>query len=449
MKLFKNNIETREFYSDLMKVVIPIGLQNLSEQAILMVQNIMIGRMGDLIISMASICGNYLWFGTTIINGIAGGVILVGSQEYGKGNMKAIKQLFSICFLSAVLVGTAYFSLTVFIPEQIMKLYTENMDIVRMGTEYFKISKYSIICSMLSLAISLSFRSIMKARLGFINSFITCVTNIFFIIVFVFQLEMGVQGLAYAYLTGKMIELLISLIYLFTDRDLHFRVKDFDINLDKDLLKLLFSKILSITAIELLHSISVTVQTMITGRISDFYLAANSIVHVSYSIPSVFAGGCGVAANTMIGKCLGNREYDKAKLYSRRFIVISLLMGLFASAMVHVMMLVLPGFYNVSADTLMLAKRMSISASFVVVFLSVGQTAENGILRSGGMTEIVLVMDAVFTWLFAIPAGYIGAVIMHLDPIFLYVLFRFDYILKAVWGLKKVLSNDNWMRTIV
>ena len=280
----------------------------------------------------------------------------------------------------------------------------------------------------------------------------SCVSNVFFNWVFIYgnlgAPAMGAAGAALGTLIARVIEFVVSVVYLLLiEKNLKFRLGDFDPRLDLDFLKQYIQIAIPLLAIDVFTNFSSSVQTMITGRVNEYYLSANSIVHNSWMLPNVFLGGASMAASVMIGNAIGRKDFDKARRDSFRFVVVAAVFGLFTSAMVQVIRPILSLYYNVQMETLILAKEMGYAASISVFFQTIAIILCNGVIKAGGMTDRILKVDMIATWVLAIPIGFVCAFVIKLPAAFLYLILRGNNIVKAVWGIFQLKKGD-WIKVI-
>ncbi|MBR5004078.1 MAG: MATE family efflux transporter [Erysipelotrichaceae bacterium] len=387
--------ETRLFIKELFTLALPIGFQSLINNLVNMIDSVMIGTLGEACISAVSVSGTFLWLANTFIMGLAGGASVVMAQDYGRGEIKRIKHLFSFVMLACVLCSVFFFVIVTLFPVQILKLYSNMPSMIEPGVSYLNIIRYSMVLNMLTLAIIFMLRSVRSVQLGLYNSIFSCVSNVFFNWVFIFgnlgAPAMGVAGAALGTLIARIIEMVVSIVYLFfMEKNLKFRLSDFNPILDMAVLKQYMQIAIPLLAIDVFTNFSSSVQTMITGRVNELYLSANSIVHNSWMLPSVFLGGASMAASVMIGNSIGRQNFEKAKRDSFRFIYASAIFGLFSGLMVQVICPILSTYYHVLPETLLLAKQMSYAATISVFFQSMAIILCNGVIKSGGMTNRIL-----------------------------------------------------------
>ncbi len=445
--------ETKLFVKELFTLALPIGFQSLINNLVNMIDSVMIGTLGEACISAVSVSGTFLWLANTFIMGLGGGAAVVMAQDYGRNDMKRIKKLFSFVMLVCAVCSVFFFVIVTMFPVQILKLYSNMDSIIEPGISYLNLIRYAMVINMFTLAVMFMLRAVRSVKLGLYNSIFSCVSNVFFNWVFIFgnlgAPAMGVAGAALGTLIARVIELIVTVVYLLLiEKNMKFKLSDFDPRLEKSFLKQYMQIAVPLLAIDVLTNFSSSVQTMITGRVNEYYLSANSIVHNSWMLPSVFLGGASNAASVMIGNSIGQKDFDRAKRDSFRFVYAAMAFGLFSGIMVQVIRPILSLYYNVQPETLTLAKEMGYAATISVFFQSIAIILCNGVIKSGGMTDRILKVDMIATWIIAIPIGFICAFVIKLPAAFLYLILRGNNIVKAGWAIVQLKKND-WMKVIV
>ena len=445
--------ENQKFIHEVFTLALPAGLQQVIDLAVNLIDNIMIGSLGEASISAVSISGTYTWLCSVFVMAMAAGASIISAQDYGNKNLDRIKKLMSFVITLAIIFSMIFFVITALFPSQILRIYTNVDSVIAPGVAYLKYLKYSIPLFGISTAITVMLRSVRSVKLGLYNSIFSCFSNVFFNWVFIFghlgAPAMGVAGAAVGTLIARIIQLIVSVVYLFyIEKNLCFRISDFDPRIDLKLFKQFVSITLPLLIMDILANLATSAQTMITGRISDSYLSANSITHMAWQIPSVFCWGIGTAAGIMVGNSLGNDNFDQAKADSDRFLKATFFFGLFSAIMVQVLIPILMQFYNITEATKTLTHQMGYMASIAAFFIAYNSIICNGVIKSGGHTKKLLRIELLGTWLFAIPFGYIAAFVLHWPAYVLYLVLRAGNIIKSSWGIY-YLKHGKWMQKIV
>lgn len=444
--------ENKDFIKELWVLGLPAGMQLAVTMIVNLIDNLMVGQLGEASITAVSICTTFTWLCSVASMGLANGALIIAAQDWGLGNKRRIKSLMSVLIIMTSAISIIFFSLTSAFPIQILKIYSKYDFILEPGTEYLKYIKYTFFLTGILTSITILMRSARVIKLGFWASLSSCLFNIFFNWVFIFghlgAPAMGAAGAALGTLIARMVEFLVVIVYaFFIDKNLNYRLSDFNIDLPKEE----FVQFLKISAplflIEILNNLVTSAQTMITGRISENYISANSITHMAWILPNVFCFGVGMAASIMMGNLLGVGDNEKADRYSKKFVVAAIVLGVISATFVQVLIPILINFYKVSAETKMLAKQMGYITSINVLFISFTCVITDGVIKSGGYTNRLLRLNLIANWLVVIPLGMLIAFKFNGSPLLLYFVLRSGNIIRTIWSIIRLKKGD-WKQNI-
>lgn len=449
MAILDKTNENKTFLKNILMIAFPIAMQNLLSQILTLIDNLMVGTLGEECISAVSVCTTFLWLSYTFNSGICGGASILCAQEYGRKNYSKIKNIFSISLVINLLINDIFFLILKYFPENILKIYSNVPELLIPGIEYYEIIKYSLICTAVTLSITNVLQSMKNVKLSFYNSLISCLCNIIFNWLFIFGNlgfpAMGVRGAALGTVLARIVEMSISIIYfLFIEKDLKFKISEFNLFLTKKELLTLIRVTVPILIMDVLMNLTSSAQTMITGRISKYYVTANSIVHTTYMLPNTFSVGLSVAAGIMIGNKIGENDNTKVQKEAERFVYASIVFGIINSIMLFCLFPIISDFYQVSSETLQLAKRMSLAAEFSVFFMPVSYILCNGVIKAKGNTSTLLRIDFLSNWLISIPIGFFFSFYLNCPAEYLYVILRLSYVIKGLWGIWQIRSKK-WL----
>ena len=101
----------KKFYKLILSIALPIALQNLITFAVSMIDTMMLGSLGEVQLSAASIGNNLFFILTILIFGLAGGSNILISQYWGKGDVKAIHKILSIMYRACIIITSIFYLL--------------------------------------------------------------------------------------------------------------------------------------------------------------------------------------------------------------------------------------------------------------------------------------------------------------------------------------------------
>lgn len=99
MKLF---VKDKEFYRETIAIAIPISFQSIITIGVNMMDNIMVGSLGETVLSGVSLANQYISLYHICCMGIAMGASVLTARFWGMKDMTALKQTVTLCFAFAL-----------------------------------------------------------------------------------------------------------------------------------------------------------------------------------------------------------------------------------------------------------------------------------------------------------------------------------------------------------
>lgn len=440
----------KSFYKKILAIALPITVQNMVSYSVNMMDTLMIGSLGEDVLSAAALAGQIFFMYSLLIGGIASGASVLASQYYGKGDMDNLRIVVSMALKIAVGVGV-FFTLTLLlIPNSILRIFTPDMKVVRLGASYLRAIAVSYLFYAATTTFLILLRSlqdvVLSLRIYLISLFVNVLGNYIFIFGKIGAPRLGIVGAALGTILARGVEVILLLVYLrYREEKLRFRLKMMKLY-DKRLLKDLVRYGLPVTAGEFLWGLGVTVHSVILGHMGAAAVAANSICNVMHQFVLSFVQGMGSASAVVIGNFVGAGKCDYAKKASwvlvKIFAVCAVITGVFMLAVSEPFF----SFYNLTADTLALARRFMLTYAVITMFRAVASPIIVGIFWGGGDTVFATKVDMGFLWAL-IPFGALGAFVFHLDPALVLLILRLESPLKMVVALYH-LRGVKWIKSI-
>lgn len=129
----------KNFYKLILSIALPIAFQNLITFAVSMIDTMMLGSLGEVQLSAASISNNLFFILTILIFGLAGGSNILISQYWGKGDVKTIHKILSIMYRACVIIAAIFIAIATIFPSEFMKIYTTDTRVIEEGTAYLRV----------------------------------------------------------------------------------------------------------------------------------------------------------------------------------------------------------------------------------------------------------------------------------------------------------------------
>ncbi|MBQ5696602.1 MAG: MATE family efflux transporter [Clostridium sp.] len=441
----------RNFYKLILSIALPIAIQNLITFSVSLIDTMMLGALGEVQLSAASIGNNLFFILTVLIFGLAGGSNILISQYWGKGDVNTIHKILSIMYRACIIIVAVFVAIATILPEEFMRIYTSDIRVIEEGAIYLRIISIGYIFYALTNATIMMLRSVKTVKISLVVYSVSLMVNAIFNYIFIFGKfgvpALGVKGAAIATVMARIVEFLIVIIFMVKyENKICLRAKHL-LKVDKIILKDFMVNCTPVLFNEFLWSTGSTMISIIIGRLGTETVAANSISNVVFQFVTVFIFGLSNATAVIIGNTIGEGKNEKAKEYSRTVGVLSILMGIMAGVVILLIRPIVVDFYNVSQATKDIAIQIMNSMSIIVIFQSFGITLMMGVLRGGGDAKFVLVNDIIFLWLVAIPCGFLTAFVLKWPIAAVFFVVKSDEIIKSIIATIRVLSGK-WVRNV-
>lgn len=444
-------VKDKAFYKTMLSIAIPIALQNLINFGVNMMDTVMLGALGETALSASSLANQpgFVFMITTF--GIANGGVVIAAQYWGKREMEPIRYVIGISLKVMAALALLFSVLILGFPEQVMRIFTDEEPIIAEGIRYLRVIGFSYLFVGISNTLTISLRSIEVVRISIAVSLSSFVTNVVLNYILIFGKlgfpALGVQGAAIATLIARILECVIIITYLVAaDKRLKLKWKHV-LTTRMDLLKDYGLHASPVIVGEILWSFGMAVQAMILGRLGGDAVAANSICTVVQQFVTVFVFGIANASAVVIGKTLGTGDFSLTHRYAKTLQLLYLGIGVICGLSMFLMKDLVISIYNISEGTKLLTRQFLTVNSFIVFSLSYTAPAAVGILRGGGDSRFVLLMDLIFVWGVTIPLGALAGLYLHLPMPLVYLFLKIDEPIKIIFDSWR-LRGTKWMRNV-
>lgn len=444
-------VKDKAFYKTLFLVALPAAFQSLISLGVNMLDNIMVGTLGDVTLASVSLANQATALLGFIINGLAGGSAVLVSQYWGKKDLVHIRQTFGVILRFAFCVIMTVSALMFIFPQGAMRIFTTDQAMIEEGAKYVRIVCLSYIFYGLANSIITMLRWIEVIKVGMLISSISFFTNLTFNYVLIFGKlglpAMGIKGAALATVLARIVEFGIAAYYLFVkEKVLRMRIKDVFIR-NKEMFRDFVKHSLPIVLGDLQWGIVGTVKVMMIGRLGVTMTSANAIADVVLSLAMIFTNGLAQGAMVVIGKTVGAKEYDKTRQYSNTIQIMFAIMGVCAGLLVIAISPFPPMLYNVSAETKALATTMLVIGGFTHMGTCYHASCFVGINRGSGDGRFVAKVDIICGWLVVLPLTFLAGFVFKLPLAWVYFFTRVDQSFKWIIAFLRLRGNK-WIRNV-
>lgn len=441
----------RQFYRAFFKLALLIIFQNIFTYTVNIADNIMLGSYSQASLSGAAAINQIQFVVQAVIASALGqGISIVGSQYWGKNETDPIQTLTGIALKIGLAAGAVLTIAALISPRSLATIFTYDEVILEQAVQYLQIIRFTYLFFICTNILYATLRSMQIADIAFKLSIMTLLINVGINNCLIFGKfglpELGIQGAAMGTLIARIAEFFVLLIYIAKSKRMPFQFSMHKLLQKDEMLRRNYLKVTCPCIISMaLFSGATAMQTAIFGHLDSDAIAANAMTNTMYQYCKIIPIGASSAAGALIGKSVGNREWNKLREYvnSLQFIFIGI--GLIAAVLFVLISHVLLGFYSLTPTAISYAKQMFVVLGFIVIASGYQSPCLMGIIGGGGDSRFVMLNDILYAGCFTVPVCLISAFIFHLGVIPLVILMNIDQVFKCITNGIKV-NRYTWIK---
>lgn len=438
------------FYQKMIKLVIPIVIQNLLSAAVSSADVVMLNYVGQASISAVSLAANYANVLFMIYYGLGTGASMLSAQYWGKGDLQPIRAVQGIAMRFSLIISLCFSGFAFFMPEPMMKLFTTDAELIAIGADYLRVMAVTYLCWGIIEVYLAILRSIGRVTVSMILNVIAFTLNIFLNAVFIFGLfgapKLGATGVAIATALSRVIELAGCVLVSLFSTDVKLK---FGYMFLKN--KLLFQDFvrLSLPALcnDISWSVAFSMYSVILGHMGSDAVAANSLVVVVRNFGTVLCFGTASAGGILLGNVMGEGDMENARTYASKLMQLTVITGAIGGVLMLLATPFVLHFARLSETAMHYLKYMLLINTYYIMGAAVNTTLIAGVFRAGGDSRFGLICDTIDMWCYAVPLGFLAAFVFKLPVLWVYFLLCTDEFVKWPWVIKHYRSGK-WLKNI-
>ena len=427
-------IDWRAFYKGVFALVLPMALQNLINVGVTAADVIMLGKVGEKVLSGASLAGQVQYIMTLFLFGLTSGATVLTAQYWGKEDKKTIEKILALGMKAAIIVTAIFTVAALLIPDLLMQIFTTDPEVIAEGVKYLRIIAFSYVAVGITQTYLYIMRSVERVVVATVVYLISLICNVILNAIFIFGLfglpAMGIEGAALATLIARLLEVVLVFGYArIFNKDIKFHFSHFW-HSEKLLRQDFFRYTIPVIVNEVMWGLGTAANTAVLGHMGSAAVAANSVAQVARQLATVVAFGLSSATAIYLGKTIGERKLEHAKAYAKKFLFLSVLMGAIGGLLILAAIPIVNGTMSLTPEAQEYLKVMFIVMSYFVIGQAYNSTMVVGVFRSGGDTRFGLLLDVSTMWGCSILFGFLAAFVFKCSVPVVYVILMRDEIIK-------------------
>lgn len=421
----------RSLRKEIVRLALPIALQQFMTALVGACDAIMLGKLSQDAMSAVSLATQVTFVFNLFMFAFMAGENMFVAQYYGKGDYTGISQVFSLVTKICGCIAVVFLAGTLFFPEQLMRILTNEETLIVLGSEYLRVIGISYVFS----GIAQIFLAIMK-NCGAVNmstliNGVMVILNIALNAVFIFGLsgfpKMGIKGAALATVLATVVQFLWSVGYVLCRiRAVKFSLR----SCEKKLFGRFWQKTVPLLINNLAWGIGFSMYSVIMGHLGTDAVAANGIANISKNLVVCFCLGLGNAGSIIVGNRLGADRLQEVKEVGETLTKTAIIAGIVSGLVLIDLSPFITKMVDLTPTARGYLQKMLLISSYYIAGKSVNCMTIGGIFAAGGDSKFGMLCDSVTLWCIIVPLGCICAFILKLPVMVVYFVLNLDEIIK-------------------
>jgi putative MATE family efflux protein len=445
-------LRDREFLRSMLAIALPVAFQQLITASLNMIDVLMVGQLGETSVAALGLANQIFFLLILFLFGVTSGMSIFTAQYWGKGDVENIRRVLGICLAIAVFVAIAFTLAATLMPQTLMRIYTEDQEVIRVGSDYLRIVGLSYIMTAVTVSYISVLRSITMVKLTVIVSVLALGLKTILAYLLIFGIgifpELGVRGAAIGTAVGWTFQSILLLILVYALKTpLAANPLSF-FRFSRPFMMNVLRTSMPAAINEVLWSVGFSSYNAVYARIGTDAIAAVNINATVEELMFVLFIGLGNACAGMVGNKIGAGEKHLAFEYGRRFVILGVTVAMIGGAVIFSLRETVIGLYDISPSAannlreLMLVFALSAWLKMLNFMLFIGA------MRAGGDTRYAMFTELFSVWGIGVPAALIGGFVLHLPVYGVYALVLLEEAFKAIIVARRFLSRK-WIHDLV
>ncbi|MDR2132403.1 MAG: MATE family efflux transporter, partial [Clostridiales Family XIII bacterium] len=415
----KNQKKNDGLARTLLRVALPIALQSLIASSLNLVDNLIVGRLGETALASVGLSVQIFFVHWMLIFGFTGGAATFMAQFWGKRDLNNIRKTVGVavscCFAASLLI---FFIPVMLFPERILGIFTNIPEVIEAGSDFVRINAIAFLTVSFTVPFTAALRATQQTSIPLKISVVVFGLNTLFNYMFVYgnfgAPALGVRGSALATAISRTVELLLVLLVVFGGRNkIAGAAREF-MSWNKPLLKKIVGNALPTTLNETLWGLGSSMYNAAYGRIGVTAFAA---IQAGNTIQNLFILACfslGEATLIIVGEKLGRGDLNDAAMTAKKIMKLCVPIGVAAGALLFAASRFIVKLFDLTPEGAEYARFILMIYSLFLVVKIFNATLITGVLRCGGDTKFAMFAEVGAVWLIGVPLAFVGALWLRL-----------------------------------
>ncbi len=433
----KEKIDRSQYLFDnhaLTVLIVPLIIEQLLAVLVGMADSIMVASVGEAAVSGVSLVDSIMILLINVFAALATGGAVIAGQYLGQRRLEkareAADQLIWFSTLSAVAIMVLMYLAKGFILHVVFGQITR--EVYGYANTYLLIVTASIPFLAMYNAGAAIFRTMGNSKVSMQVSIIMNVINVCGNAILIYGFHLGTEGVAIPTLVSRAVAAILILKLVTNQNQAIYVKKSLKYQFQGDMVK----RILYIGVPNGLESSMFQLgKIMVLSLVSTFgtsAIAANAVSGTVASFQILPAVAINLAVTTVISRCVGAREYEQAKYYTKKLHMIAYISITGSVTFVLALLPVIIQAYHLTEKTATAASQiLTLHGLCAIVMWPIAFTLPN-VLRAAGDVKFPMIASILSMWFCRIVLSYVIGKYMGVGVLGVWIAMIIDWVVRAV-----------------
>lgn len=434
------------------RIALPIALQSLIGSSLNLIDNLMVGSLGELELNAVGVSVQIFFIYWMIVYGFCSGGATFISQFFGVRDLDNIRRTVGFTLTLSVSTGILFFSAAMIFPEYILRIFTKFPEVIALGKSYVRIGSVTFLCIAVIQPFTIALRATEQTKLPLYASVTALATNTFLNYIFIFGKfgvpAMGIAGAALATVIARIIEMSLLLFFVFGRKNII--AGDFAdfFGYGKELARRIFRNSLPTMINESMWGIGTSLYIAAFARIG---IAAGAAIQACNTINNLFsmaAFSIGDAVLILVGQKIGEGKFELAYNISKKLLVIGITIGAAVGVCTVFFGESVLGLFDFTEEGAGYAMKILIVYGCTFWLHLYNGLHVTGTLRCGGDTKFAMFTECGTIWLIGVPMAFITSLYFKWPIYFAVLAVKSEEVIKGIILTKRYLTKK-WLNNVI
>ena len=447
-----NTIDNRTMMKKVGLIAGPIALQSLIASSLNLIDNLMIGGLGELALNAVGVSLQIFFVFWMLVFGFSSGNATFMAQFFGNGDFLNIRRTTGFALTINFCMGVIFFLVAFLLPGHVIRIFTNIPEVIEAGIPYLRTGAFCFLFVPITQSFTMALRATQQTHLPLIASVVGLCTNTFLNYCLIYghfgMPRLEIQGAALATVFARMVELAIILFFVFIRNNIiKGEIREY-FSYGKELAARIVHNAIPTTINETMWGLGQSLYVAAFARIGITAGAAYQACNTISNIFAMLAFSVGDAALILIGQKLGEGRLEEAYDMGKKFLVLGLSVGAVMGGLSLIFGKAILSLFDFTPAGADMAWKTFIVISCVLWLEVYNGLIVTGVLRCGGDTRFAAFADVGTVWIIGVPVAFLTSLVLGWPIYFAVMAVRCEELVKGIFLTWRFFSKK-WVRNVI